>query len=248
MTTLSLIGIGTGNPDHLTLQAIRAINAADLILIPRKGDAKADLADLRRDILANVLTAPAKVVEFDLPIRADQPDYIGAVNDWHDAIAAAWMAPITANLPHGGHVALLVWGDPSLYDSTLRIAARLAPIDITVIPGITSLSVLTAAHAIPLNTLAAPVTITTGRQLRAHGWPDGATTLAVMLDAGGAFSVLDSTDLHIWWGAYVGMPQQALIAGPLADVSQQIITTRAALRATHGWIMDIYVLRRGSDA
>ncbi len=248
MTTLSLIGIGTGNPDHLTLQAIRAINAADLILIPRKGDAKADLADLRREILADVLTTPARVVEFDLPTRADQADYLAAVNDWHDAIAAAWMAAITANLPHGGTVALLVWGDPSLYDSTLRIAARLADITVQVIPGITSLSVLTAAHAIPLNTLAAPVTITTARQLRDRGWPDGATTLAVMLDAGGAFSVLDPTDLHIWWGAYVGMPQQALIAGPLAQVAPQIITTRAALRAQHGWIMDIYLLRRGTDA
>ena len=248
MITLSLIGIGTGNPDHLTAQAVRAINTADLILIPHKGDAKADLADLRREILANVLTTPAKVVEFDLPIRADRPDYIGAVNDWHDAIAAAWMTAITANLPQGGHVALLVWGDPSLYDSTLRIAARLAPIAVQVVPGITSLQVLTAAHAIPLNTLAAPVTITTGRQLRDHGWPDGATTLAVMLDAGGAFTALDPTDLHIWWGAYVGMPQQTLIAGPLAAVSQQIITTRAALRAQHGWIMDIYLLRRGTDA
>jgi precorrin-6A synthase len=248
MTTLHLIGIGTGNPDHLTRQAVRAINAADLILIPRKGDAKVDLADLRHQILANVLTAPTKVVEFDLPIRADQSDYIGAVNDWHDAIAAAWTAAITENLPHGGHVALLVWGDPSLYDSTLRIAARLSPMTVQVIPGITSLSVLTAAHAIPLNTLAAPVTITTGRQLRAHGWPKGATTLAVMLDAGGAFSVLDPTDLHIWWGAYVGMPQQALIAGPLAQVSAEIIAIRAALRAQHGWIMDIYLLRRGTDA
>jgi precorrin-6A synthase len=248
MTTLSLIGIGTGNPDHLTFQAVRAINAADLILIPRKGDAKADLADLRRAILADVLTSPKRVVEFDLPIRADQSDYIGAVNDWHDAIAAAWITAITAHLPHGGNVALLVWGDPSLYDSTLRIAARLAPLDVQVIPGITSLQVLTAAHAIPLNTLAAAVTITTGRQLRTHGWPDGATTLAVMLDAGGAFAVLDPAGLHIWWGAYVGMPQQALIAGPLAKVSQQIITARAALRAEHGWIMDIYLIRRGTDA
>lgn len=248
MATLHLIGIGTGNPDHLTHQAVRAINAADLILIPRKGDAKADLADLRRQILAKVLIAPARVVEFDLPIREDQSDYLGAVNDWHDAIAATWTGVIATHLPHGGNTALLVWGDPSLYDSTLRIAARLAPMDVQVIPGITSLSVLTAAHAIPLNTLAAPVTITTGRQLRDHGWPDGATTVAVMLDAGGAFGVLDPTGLHIWWGAYVGMPQQALIAGPLAAVGQQIIDTRAALRREHGWIMDIYLLRRGDDA
>jgi precorrin-6A synthase len=116
---------------------------------------------------------------------------------------------------------------------------------VRVIPGITSLQVLTAAHAIPLNSLAAPVTITTGRQLREHGWPEGATTVAVMLDKGGAFAALDPANTHIWWGAYVGMPQQALIHGPLAEVGQEILATRAKLRAEHGWIMDIYLMRRG---
>ena len=87
MITLLLIGIGTGNPDHVTGQAIKALNAADLILIPRKGQAKSDLADLRRQILSQVLTAPVPVAEYDVPQRADQDDYLGAVNDWHDAIA-----------------------------------------------------------------------------------------------------------------------------------------------------------------
>jgi precorrin-6A synthase len=246
MTTLSLIGIGTGNPDHVTGQAIRALNGADLILIPRKGEAKSDLADLRRQILAQVLTAPVLVADYDVPQRADQDDYLGAVNDWHDAIAKAWAETIAAHRPGAANVALMVWGDPSLYDSTLRIAARLPGLTVKVIPGITSLQALTAAHAIPLNTLAAPVTITTGRQLRDHGWPPGATTLAVMLDKGGAFTVLPP-DTQIWWGAYVGMPEETLIHGPLAVVSDEILTTRAKLRAEHGWIMDIYLLRRGGD-
>lgn len=247
MSTLSLIGIGTGNPDHVTGQAIKALNAADLILIPRKGEAKSDLADLRRQILNQVLTAPVPVADYDVPTRADQSDYLGAVNDWHDAIAQVWSDTITAHLPQGGNVALMVWGDPSLYDSTLRIAARLPGLTVRVIPGITSLQALTAAHAIPLNTLAAPVTITTGRNLRDHGWPEGATTLAVMLDKGGAFTVLDPADTMIWWGAYVGMPEETLIHGPLAKVSDEILATRARLRAEHGWIMDIYILRRGGD-
>ncbi|WP_374376773.1 precorrin-6A synthase (deacetylating) [Tabrizicola sp.] len=246
MTTLSLIGIGTGNPDHVTGQAIRALNGADLILIPRKGEAKSDLADLRRQILAQVLTAPVPVADYDVPQRADQDDYLGAVNDWHDAIARAWADTIAAHRPSAANVALMVWGDPSLYDSTLRIAARLSGLTVKVIPGITSLQALTAAHAIPLNTLAAPVTITTGRQLRDHGWPPGATTLAVMLDKGGAFTVLPP-DTVIWWGAYVGMPEETLIHGPLAEVSDEILATRAKLRAEHGWIMDIYLLRRGGD-
>jgi precorrin-6A synthase len=247
MITLSIIGIGSGNPDHLTAEAVRALNAADLILLPRKGDAKSDLADLRREILAQVLTVPVPVAEYDVPLRADHEDYLGAVNDWHDAIAKIWVETIGLHLPSGGTVALMVWGDPSLYDSTLRIAARLPGVTVNVIPGITSLQVLTAAHAIALNTLAAPVTITTGRQLREGGWPDGATTVAVMLDKGGAFTTIEAADIYIWWGAYVGMPQQALIHGPLAVVSDQILAARARLRAEHGWIMDIYLLRCGQD-
>lgn len=245
---LSLIGIGTGDPDHLTFHAGRALNAADLILVPRKGDAKSDLADVRRNILAAVLTRSVQIVEFDVPVRGSQDDYLGAVNDWHDAIAKVWAGCFAAALPAGGTVALMVWGDPSLYDSTLRIAGRLAPIQVQVIPGITSLQLLTAAHVIPLNGLGGPVTITTGRRLRDEGWPVGADTIAVMLDSGGAFAVLDPAEFHIWWGAYVGMPQQELIAGPLAAVGGQIIERRSALRASHGWIMDIYLLRRGHDA
>lgn len=246
MTTLWLIGIGTGNPDHVTGQAIKALNGADLILIPRKGTAKSDLAEARQQILSQVLTAPVPVADYDVPKRADQDDYLGAVNDWHDAIAQVWADTIAAHRPDAANVALMVWGDPSLYDSTLRIAARLPGLTVKVVPGITSLQALTAAHAVPLNTLAAPVTITTGRQLRDHGWPEGAVTLAVMLDKGGAFTVLPP-DTEIWWGAYVGMPEETLIHGTLGDVSDEILATRARLRAEHGWIMDIYLLRRGGD-
>ena len=92
MIELLLVGIGTGNPEHLTLQAIRALNSADLILIPRKGADKADLADLRRSICAEVVTNPAtRIVEFDLPRRdRTNADYRRGVDDWHDAIAKVW--------------------------------------------------------------------------------------------------------------------------------------------------------------
>jgi precorrin-6A synthase len=245
MITLSLIGIGSGNPDHLTAEATKALNGADLILLPRKGKDKSDLADIRHLILSQVLTAPVPVAEYDVPKRADQADYLGAVNDWHDAIASVWAATIAAHLPGKGTVALMVWGDPSLYDSTLRIAARLPGLSVRVIPGITSLQTLTAAHAIPLNTLASPVTITTGRQLRDHGWPQDAISVAVMLDGGGAFTAIDPAGVMIWWGAYVGMPEQTLIHGRLSDVAEDILAARASLRDQHGWIMDIYLLRRG---
>ena len=248
MIDLHLIGIGTGNPDHLTAQAARAMNAADLILLPRKGSAKSDLIDLRRKICAQVLTTPVRIVEFDLAVRNADGDYLDAVNDWHDAIANAWAAEIAEHLPKGGNLALLVWGDPSLYDSTLRIAERLKgsglDMAVHVVPGITSIQALTAAHAIPLNPLASAVTITTGRALRANGWPNGADTVVVMLDSGCAFDVLDPTGIAIWWGAYLGMEHQALERGPLAEAAPRIVALRAELRARHGWIMDVYLMRK----
>lgn len=248
MLTLSLIGIGCGDPEQLTLAAVRAINAADLILIPRKGEEKSDLAELRREICARVLTnSKTRLVEFDLPVRdAGRDDYLGGVDDWHDAVAAAWSQAIKAHLSEG-RVAFLIWGDPSLYDSSLRIARRLDPMpEVEVIPGVTAIQALCAAHAIPLNEIGAPFIVTTGRRLRERGWPAGVETIAVMLDGGTAFQSLDPSGLHIWWGAYLGMPQQILFSGPLAEVGSKIVAARAEARTRHGWIMDSYILKRAS--
>jgi precorrin-6A synthase len=249
MIDLLLIGIGTGNPDHLTLQAVKALNAADLILIPRKGDTKADLAELRRAICAEAVTNPAtRIVEFDLPVRdAANADYRAGVDAWHDAIAAVWKDTILAELGPSGRVALLVWGDPSLYDSTLRIAGRVGatlPLKVTVIPGITSLQALTAAHAMPLNDIGAPFVVTTGRRLRDEGWPPGTDTVAVMLDGDCSFRAVEPRGVTIWWGAYVGMAEEIVLSGPLVDIAPRIVATRERARAEHGWIMDIYILRR----
>lgn len=247
MLTLSLIGIGCGDPAQLTRAAIGAINAADLILIPRKGTAKSDLADLRRSICADVLTdARVQIAEFDLPLRdAGEADYRKGVDDWHDAVAATWSQAIASHLGGEGRVALLIWGDPSLYDSSLRIARRLnPPPTIEVVPGISSIQALCAAHALPLNEIGEPFLVTTGRRLRDGGWPDGADTVVVMLDGSTAFQSLDPRGVSIWWGAYLGMSDQMLIAGELAEAGPRIVAARQEARARHGWIMDSYILKR----
>ncbi len=239
---LHLIGIGTGDPGHLTRAAVAAIRAADVILLPEKAG-KADLADLRRALLAEV--APeAKIAPFPVPGREPDPeDYRATVEDWHAAIARAWQAALVRHLPAGGTAALLVWGDPALYDSTLRIAARLAGVAVEVTPGITALQALTAAHAVPVNTLAGAVTITTGRRLRDHGWPPGAATVAVMLDGRESFGTLDPARYDIWWGANLGRPEQVLMAGPLAEIGPRVAAVKRRLRQQVGWAMDIYLLR-----
>ncbi|WP_209597032.1 precorrin-6A synthase (deacetylating) [Ruegeria sp. HKCCSP351] len=243
MIDLSLIGIGTGNPDHVTFQGAQAIRAADLILIPRKGENKADLAGLREAIIERVAETPPQIAYFDIPQRRADDGYLRGVDEWHDTIALRWQAAIAAH-PKAQHVALLIWGDPSLYDSSLRIAARLNPQPNTkVIPGITALQALTAAHAIPINDLGAPYVVTTGRRIRDEGWPDAASNVAVMLDGECSFQTLDTAGFDIWWGAYVGMKEEVLISGPLDEVAQNILKTRAKARAEHGWIMDIYLLK-----
>jgi precorrin-6A synthase len=247
MMTLALIGIGCGDSGQLTRAAISAINAADLVLIPRKGTAKSDLADLRRTICADVLTnGTTRIAEFDLPVRdADEADYRKGVDDWHDAVAATWSQTIESQLGGEGKVALLIWGDPSLYDSSLRIARRLNPLpDIEVVPGITSIQVLCAVHALPLNDIGEPFLVTTGRRLREGGWPGGVDTVVVMLDGGTAFQSLDPAGLYIWWGAYLGMADQIIMSGRLAEVGARIVGARQAARERHGWIMDSYILKR----
>jgi len=244
MFDLTLVGIGTGNPDHVTFQGAKAIRDADLILIPRKGESKADLAGLREDIIAAVTDTAPQIAYFDIPKRQSEEGYLRGVDEWHDAIALRWQAAI-ADFPQAQHVALLIWGDPSLYDSSLRIASRLDPQPKTqVIPGITALQALTAAHAIPINDLGAPYVVTTGRRIRDEGWPANASKVAVMLDGECSFQTLEMEEYDIWWGAYVGMKQQLLIHGRLNEVAEEIFANRARCRAAHGWIMDIYLLKK----
>ncbi|MCX7567106.1 precorrin-6A synthase (deacetylating) [Sulfitobacter sp. F26169L] len=240
---LWLIGIGTGSPLHVTGEGMQALRDAAVILVPTKGAGKDDLAALRHAIVTASGTY-AKVIAFEYPVRDPSLPYIERVTAWHDEIALRWQHALKDAIV-GGPVALLVWGDPSLYDSTMRIAERLDPLPkIRIVPGITAIQALTAAHAIPLNTLGGPVQITTGRQLRAQGWPSRAETVVVMLDSECSFRTLDPEGLLIWWGAFLGMEEQVLFHGPLAEAADQIEAIRQTARAEHGWIMDTYLLRR----
>ena len=249
MIDLVLVGIGMGNPDHLTGQAIKALQNADLILIPEKGNEKSDLADLRAVICEKLLSPIPQIARFRLPVRdPKESSYLKRVTDWHEKIALLWRDEIFKHCPNGGRVALMIWGDPSIYDSSLRIANRLIAeeqkVSINVVPGLTSLQLLTAAHKIPLNTLAEPVMIMTGRNLRDGGWPNTVKTVVVMLDGDCSFDQLDGKDYTIWWGAFLGMPEQILASGPLHQCCEDIKVLRANARAEHGWIMDSYLLRK----
>ena len=251
MRRLSIIGIGAGNPDHITVQAIKALGSVDVIFLIGKGSDKDDLAQLRKDICARYITKPYRIVEAQDPERDRTPaNYETAVTDWHAQRAAIYERMIREELSDSQHGAFLVWGDPSLYDSTLRIvdqvaAMKTATFELDVIPGITSVQALAARHKIALNRIGGPIHITTGRLL-ANGVP--ADNVVVMLDGDCAFKTVKDTGVDIYWGAYVGTADEILVSGKLQERGPEIEKIRSAARARHGWIMDTYLLRRTSES
>ncbi|MEE6179884.1 precorrin-6A synthase (deacetylating) [Mycobacterium sp. 050134] len=240
---IHVIGIGVGDPDYLTIQAIRALNDTQVFFAMDKGEAKENLVALRREICARFIDEPGyRFVELPDPKRSGDADYREAVSEWHSARARLWASAIRDELGPDGVGAFLVWGDPALYDSTLRILDAVgAEVDFTydVIPGITAVQALAARHRIPLNEVGEPVLITTGRQLRRHGLSGSAV---VMLDADCSFEACPA-GTSIWWGAYLGGDDELLVAGTVGEVGAQIVALRAEARARHGWIMDTYLLR-----
>jgi precorrin-6A synthase len=243
---IHVIGIGAGSPDYVTAQAVEALNDTQVFFAMDKGDAKDDLVALRRLICERFIRQPGyRFVEMPDPKRAaatDQQTYRQVVADWHTQRARLWANAIETELAPEGVGAFLAWGDPSLYDSTLRILENVAAhVDISydVIPGITAIQALTARHRIPLNDVGEPVLITTGRRLREHGLAGSAV---VMLDAECSFSTCPP-DTKIWWGAYLGTADEVLMAGTVGELGDRIVEVRAQARERHGWIMDTYLLR-----
>ena len=169
MRLIHVIGMGAGDPDYVTAEAVRALNDTQVFFAMDKGDAKRDLVALRRQICERFIREPGyRFVELVDPPRAKDAEYRQAVADWHSARAAVWADAIERELEADGVGAFLAWGDPSLYDSTLRIldaVAQHVEIEYDVIPGITAIQALTARHRIPLNDIGEPVLITTGRRL-----------------------------------------------------------------------------------
>ncbi|RVW10738.1 precorrin-6A synthase (deacetylating) [Prescottella agglutinans] len=246
MRELLVIGIGAGDPDQVTIQAVKAMNRADVFFVIGKGDEKQELVDLRTTILSEHMDRGYRIVDIVDPPRDRTPsDYQGVVDDWHDRRAQVFEERFAAE---DGVGAILVWGDPSLYDSTLRIVERVlargnVSFEYSVIPGVTSVQSLAAQHRIVLNRIGEPVHVTTGRRLR-EGLPDGVDTAVVMLDAECSFTHVPGEDAEIWWGAYLGLPDEVLISGKLREVEDEIVRVRAELRERKGWIMDIYLIRR----
>ncbi len=258
MKRILIIGIGAGDPDYITVQAVKALNRVDVFFLMDKGPAKQKLRALREELCRQHIRDHAhRFVEAPSPPRDTAPaDYRASVDALNREKQAVFERLIETAMADGETAGVLVWGDPMLYDSTIRNIEAIAAsgrhaIDYEVIPGITAVQALAARHRIPLNRIAEPVVLTTGRKLAA-GFPPGIDSAVVLLDGEDTYRRFADTDVHrdmeIYWGAYLGTPEEILIAGKISEVAGEIHRRRAEARAANGWIMDTYLLRRATKA
>lgn len=251
-----LVGIGCGHPDQLTVEAVDALRSSSvaLVTVKRAGD---PLAAARRAIL-DVHAPDLPVVEVTDPARdrssgatATTAGYEGVVGDWHEARAAAWEAALldhwsgTDGDGGSGDVALLVWGDPAFYDSTIRVVERVlargaVAFDWDVLPGVSAVQLLAARHRVVLHEVGQPIHVTTERRLR-EAVEQGQDNVVVFLTSGTDLSGLE--DWQVWWGANLGSPSERLVAGRVGDVVGEIATARADAKSDAGWVMDLFLLR-----
>jgi len=241
-------------PQHVTAEVAEALRTVDYVLAADKSadDGTDGLLALRREILAAHAgpDGPAEVVavpdpERDRSATLTAAGYQGAVSNWHDERAGRYAAVLRER---GGTAAFLVWGDPSLYDSTIRILEKVnalgVPLDFDVLPGISAPQLLAARHRIVLHEVGRPVHITTGRRLQ-EAVAAGADNIVAMLNPPPQrldFTGLD--DWTLWWGANLGAPGERLVAGRLAEVLPEIAAAREAAKAEAGWVMDLFLVRK----
>ncbi|MGB8632245.1 MAG: precorrin-6A synthase (deacetylating) [Xanthobacteraceae bacterium] len=250
MRKIFVIGIGAGNPDYLTIQAINALNEVDVFFVMDKGQEKEDLVRLRKEICQRHIKDKAyRTIEAPDPPRDRRASsYEAAVREWHERRAFLYERLIGEELGEDECGAFLVWGDPSLYDSTLRIIDQIIQrgaltFAYEVIPGISAIQALAAKHKIALNRIGRSIHITTGRKV-AEGLPNNIDDVVVMLDADCSFKAIDDSEIDIYWGANIGTDDEILAAGNLRELKEDIERMRAEAKARNGWVMDTYLLRK----
>ena len=139
MTTGRLIGVGLGpgDPELLTVKAVRALEAASVVSYfaksGRRGNART-IAD--RWIPAGAEEEPLHYpVTVEIPF--DHPDYVAALSTFYAAAAER----LAGHLASGRDVALLCEGDPLFYGSFMHLYVRLRErFPCAIVPGVTGMS------------------------------------------------------------------------------------------------------------
>ena len=190
---------------------------------------KEDLVRLRKEICErHIKSKTYRMVEAADPPRDRTPSsYEPVVRAWHEQRAGIYERLIGEELGEDECGAFLVWGDPSLYDSTLRIIDQIVAkgtvaFDYEVIPGITAVQALAAQTQESRSIGSAdPFTSPRARKI-SEGLPNDTDDVIVMLDANCSFKTIDDPGMDIYWGAYIGTKDEILIAGNLRDRAHDI--------------------------
>jgi precorrin-6A synthase len=246
-----IVGLGPGDPGLLTQSARDALANLDVLFAVRREDDGPDMEKLLAELIEGVREGtPYRTVKLvDPPRDWSFQGENTAVMAWRAARADLWEQALLDHLGPGETGVWAVWGDPTIYESTLLVIQDIlargnVAFDYEVIPGVSSAHALAARHKIPLNRLGGPVRFTPGKVLQFE-MPIGMDDVVVMLDPEGAFLHIDPTDdISIYWGAYLGLPDEILISGPLAEVRDEIAARRAEARERKGWLVDTYLRRR----
>jgi precorrin-2/cobalt-factor-2 C20-methyltransferase len=141
------VGVGPGDPELVTLKAIRALNEADVVAHFARnggpGNARTTVAGhLRPGIQELALRYPATT-----EIPKHEPAYQNAMREFYDAAAHS----LAAHLDAGSAVAVLCEGDPLFYGSYMHLHVRLAPrYPAAIVPGVTGISGCWSAAGMPI--------------------------------------------------------------------------------------------------
>lgn len=141
------VGVGPGDPELITLKAVRALQEADVVVhfakAGRPGNARAIAA---RHLRPGVTELPlAYPVTTELP--KDEAPYCDMMCGFYDAAAA----DVAAHLGEGRTVAVICEGDPLFYGSYMHLHVRLAPTyRAEVIAGVTGMSGCWSAVGTPM--------------------------------------------------------------------------------------------------
>jgi precorrin-2/cobalt-factor-2 C20-methyltransferase len=141
------VGVGPGDPELLTLKAMRALKEADVVA----HFAKLGNGSNARAIVASWLRPGIEELPLLYPvtteIQKDEPRYRDTLREFYDAAAAA----VAAHLDAGRVVAVICEGDPLFYGSYMHLHVRLAPSYPTeIIAGVTGMSGCWSAAGVPI--------------------------------------------------------------------------------------------------
>jgi precorrin-2/cobalt-factor-2 C20-methyltransferase len=132
------IGVGPGDPELLTLKALRLLRQVPVIAYPAPEQGES----FARSIVAGWIACHQREISIRFPMRPGPPPA-----SIYDAAAAE----LAAALECGHDVALLCQGDPLFYGSAINLFSRLAGrYQVEIVPGVSSLTACAAAAAVPL--------------------------------------------------------------------------------------------------